>query len=228
MARPPITELTESEVTPALDRELIHLLSTCFTKPGDEVFRRRRYYIEPPTYRWIMRNAGGDLIAHAAAHDREAVVFPQQPDKGGGEAAGPTDSEQGSKQADGPGRSESGGGPPGGEVPPGARRLRIGGVSEVAVHPAARGMGHAKELLLLAHRSLARKGFRFAALFGRPEIYSSSGYTVVEYPVRYEDPKRGEWRRERFNDRSRECFMVASLTSTSWPEGEVDLQGPKF
>jgi len=192
MARPPIQELLDHEVTAQLDRELRALLNQCFTGPEDEVFAYRRYWKEPPTFRWIMRNAGGDLIAHLAAHDKVITVRAV----GATEAAGV--------------------------------ELRIAGIAEVCVHPAARGMGHVKELLYVAHPSLAKRGFDFGLLFGRPGVYRSSGYRVAENRVRYFDDRREEWKTETFADPEEGSLMCRPLTETEWPAGVVDLGGPKF
>jgi ribosomal protein S18 acetylase RimI-like enzyme len=200
MARPPITRLRDEEVSDSLDRELRNLLSICFTKPEDEVFRRRRYWKEPPTYRWIMRNAGGDLIAHAAAHDKLIRVRGSVP---------------------GAGESE----PRAGETP---TELRVAGMAEVAVHPAARGMGHVKELLGVAHPALERMGFDFALLFGRRAVYRSSGYRIADNPIHYYDDKAGEWKTERFNLPEEGCLMYRPLNRTDWPRGTVDVGGHRF
>lgn len=56
----------DDSVDDATDRELRVLLSTCFTKPGDDVFLKRRYHLEPPEHRWVVRAASGSVIAHAA------------------------------------------------------------------------------------------------------------------------------------------------------------------
>lgn len=188
MARPPIRQLTDEEVTDSLDRELRHLLTTCFTKPQDAVFHQRRYWKEPPHYRWIMRNAGGDLIAHVAAHDKLIVA-----------------------------RGEAGD----------EEKVRVAGIAEVMVHPAARGMGHVKEILPVAHAALERMEFAFATLFGRPAIYSSSGYRVAENLVRYYDDERDEWIEERFR-RPERSFMYRPLCRSDWPRGTIDLRGPRF
>lgn len=62
--------LSDSSVDDAGDRELRGLLSTCFTKPGDDVFSKRRYWREPYQHRWIIRNERGALIAHVGVHDK--------------------------------------------------------------------------------------------------------------------------------------------------------------
>ena len=66
--RTPVVRIADDEADATLDRELRALLSTCFTKPGDEIFRTRRYYAQPPSWRWSIRREDR-LIAHVAAHD---------------------------------------------------------------------------------------------------------------------------------------------------------------
>jgi len=65
-----IQYIRDDAVDAALDRELRDLLSTCFTKPEDVVFRERRYFIEPPKHRWLLRDDAGRLIAHVAVHEK--------------------------------------------------------------------------------------------------------------------------------------------------------------
>ena len=62
--------IEDSAVDAELDRQLRQLISTCFTKPGDAVFRDRRYFHEPPHWRWFVRGTPTELIAHIAAHDK--------------------------------------------------------------------------------------------------------------------------------------------------------------
>lgn len=66
----PSIYLPDSAVGSALDRELRALLTVCFTKPQDAVFRDRRYFREPPQHRWLARDDRGMLVAHAAVHDK--------------------------------------------------------------------------------------------------------------------------------------------------------------
>lgn len=132
----------DRDVSDALDHELRALLSACFTDPDeDQVFSYRRYWKEPPAYRWIMRNSGGDLIAH----------------------------------------------------------------------PGLEGMG-----------------FEFATLFGDPHVYRSSGYRIANDLVRYFDDKEGGWRTMRFDGGEDGAFLWFPLTRRDWPEGVVDIRGPKF
>lgn len=65
-----IRYIADADVDQELDLELRRLLSTCFTKPQDEVFKHRRYFHEPPAHRWLLRSEEGTLIAHLAMHER--------------------------------------------------------------------------------------------------------------------------------------------------------------
>ena len=64
----PVDRIADEAVDPTFDLELRNLLTRCFTKPGDEIFRSQRYFEIPPCWRWSVRS-GDRLIAHAAAHD---------------------------------------------------------------------------------------------------------------------------------------------------------------
>lgn len=47
--------LSDDNIDDASDRELRSLLSACFTKPGDAVFKTRRFWREPYKHRWTIR-----------------------------------------------------------------------------------------------------------------------------------------------------------------------------
>jgi len=68
-----IERIDDSSVDDVLDGELRELLSTCFTKPQDIVFRERRYFKEPPAWRWLMRVDKGRLIGNIAVHNKSVV-----------------------------------------------------------------------------------------------------------------------------------------------------------
>jgi predicted acetyltransferase len=68
--KPEIAYLSDDTIDAAGDQELRELLSTCFTKPGDEVFKTRRYWREPYKHRWIIRNEEGSLVAHVGIHEK--------------------------------------------------------------------------------------------------------------------------------------------------------------
>lgn len=67
---PAIDYIADSEVDARLDLALRELLSACFTKPQDHVFRTRRYFNEPPAHRWLVRDESGTPVAHLAAHEK--------------------------------------------------------------------------------------------------------------------------------------------------------------
>lgn len=69
-AHPIIEYVADSAVDDALDRELRGLLSTCFTKPQDHVFKSRRFFNQPPAHRWLIRDEAGRLAAHLALHEK--------------------------------------------------------------------------------------------------------------------------------------------------------------
>jgi hypothetical protein len=58
----------------------------------------------------------------------------------------------------------------------------------------------------------------FCVLFGKPEIYSSSGYVNVEN-LWYGSEEAG-W--------THRIAMMREMRSTSWPQEPVYLQGPNF
>ncbi|MFO8044146.1 MAG: GNAT family N-acetyltransferase [Alkalispirochaeta sp.] len=203
MARLPIEHIADQDVDEALDRELRSLLSVCFTRPQDHVFRQRRYWKEQPAYRWLMRTTGGDLVAQVAVHDKTFIV-----------------------------QSEREGLPAERDSTP--HTMRVAGIAEVCVHPAARGMGHVKELLGVAHAALEEMGFEFAALFGKPEVYRSSGYLFADNPVYFlddtddTDDAEDTWHTKRFDGRESGAFLWRPLARSDWPQGTIDIRGPKF
>lgn len=67
---PRVEYLLDDDVDDALDQELRGLLSTCFTKPQDVVFRDQRYFLEPYRHRWIIRNEMGAMVAHVGVHEK--------------------------------------------------------------------------------------------------------------------------------------------------------------
>ncbi|MEI8316170.1 MAG: GNAT family N-acetyltransferase [Verrucomicrobiota bacterium] len=71
---PVIEFLEDAAVNAVLDRQLRALLALCFTRPCDVVFRDRRYFHEPPRWRWFVRGASTELIAHIAVHDKRILT----------------------------------------------------------------------------------------------------------------------------------------------------------
>lgn len=67
---PKVEYLPDSSVDASLDAEIRALLTRCFTKPQDVVFKDRRYFCEPYEHRWVIRDAGRSVIAHAGVHQK--------------------------------------------------------------------------------------------------------------------------------------------------------------
>ena len=63
--------LPDTSVNDALDEEIRGLLATCFTKPQDVVFQEQRYFFEPYSHRWVIRDGQGNMVAHAGAHEKK-------------------------------------------------------------------------------------------------------------------------------------------------------------
>ena len=104
------------------------------------------------------------------------------------------------------------------EIVAGARRLPIGGIAEVCVHPDARGRGYVPLMLQAVHALLTDAGCAFAVLFGDPRVYGSSGYTAAANLSHGDDPAHGTPVRA----------LVRPLADAPWPDGPVFLPGPTF
>ncbi|MCB9512373.1 MAG: GNAT family N-acetyltransferase [Deferribacteres bacterium] len=78
----PIQYIADKDVDNSLDQALRRLLTVCFTKPGDEVFQKRRYFIDPPIHRWIIADKE-KLVAHVAAHEKTIIHNAQKMTIGG-------------------------------------------------------------------------------------------------------------------------------------------------
>jgi hypothetical protein len=63
-----VESYADGEIDRSLDSELRELLSTCF--PKDPSFKIQRYWKEPPLRHWLIRDAHGRPVAHAAVHRR--------------------------------------------------------------------------------------------------------------------------------------------------------------
>ncbi len=67
------------------------------------------------------------------------------------------------------------------------------------------------------------QGIPFGILLGDLRVYGSSGYRGVENSIRHLDPKTGEWLIEPLPS-----FLIKPLGIVDWPNGVIDLRGPKF
>jgi predicted acetyltransferase len=105
-------------------------------------------------------------------------------------------------------------------VKAGGEVSKIAGIAEVSIHPDYRGRGYVRMMLSSIHDWLAAHGFVFAVLFGKREVYQSSGYVVVEN-LYHGDPAQGE-------RKLAASVMVKELSGKLWPETPVFLPGPAF
>src|ERR1700742_3666755 len=60
----------EPDVSEQLDRELRALISGCFNSPQDAFLRDQRWVREMPLHRYMLRDEHGQLVAHAAVHEK--------------------------------------------------------------------------------------------------------------------------------------------------------------
>jgi predicted N-acetyltransferase YhbS len=100
--------------------------------------------------------------------------------------------------------------------------FRIGGVSEICVLPKYRNLGLVKQLLQGIHEWAEAAGLPFTMLFGQPKVYSSSGYTLIQNPLRMENSVTRQW--NPFCGKP----MIRKLSAQEWPSGLIDLRGPTF
>lgn len=66
--------VADATVDAAMDARICALLSECFTKPQDVVFRTQRYFREPYPHRWVITTGQGALVAHAGVHEKRIVA----------------------------------------------------------------------------------------------------------------------------------------------------------
>ncbi len=68
-----LISIRDSDVDGVLDAQIRDLLSLCFTKPGDEVFRTQRFFREPPQHRWFLTGQHDPILAHVALHEKQVT-----------------------------------------------------------------------------------------------------------------------------------------------------------
>jgi len=168
--------LADISVDAELDQDLRNLLSSCFKKPQDHVFKDRRYFKDPYQHRWVIKNEVGALVAHVGVHNKI--------------------------------------------VEAGEYRYKIGGIAEVCVLPEYRGHGYVRSILNDIHQWMEENKLDFAMLFGKTDIYSSSGY-VATNNLTGTDATTGK----RISMHS----MIRPISTKTWPTDiDVHLIGNKF
>ncbi len=103
------------------------------------------------------------------------------------------------------------------------KNYKIGGIAEVCVKQKYRGRGYAKELLNTAHNYLFNINYDYSLLFGKVEIYSSSGYKRIKNKIKFFDLEKQIWITVVHED-----AMYKKINNTEWLEGIIDLKGPIF
>lgn len=107
------------------------------------------------------------------------------------------------------------------EILVGDCRFMVGGIGGVATLPQYRRRGYARQLFEQANEYLKKDhDISFGMLFCAPEkvqYYALSGYIEVHNPLYIHI--KGQ--RKLFTDTK----MVLPISTTPWPEGEVDIQG---
>jgi predicted acetyltransferase len=78
-----LLRLIEPDVSDEMDAGIRELLSTCFTKTQDTIFRTQRFWQERPARHYVVREANGRLIAHANYHDKRLGCEPGEVRIGG-------------------------------------------------------------------------------------------------------------------------------------------------
>lgn len=71
---PKVEYVPDETIDDVQDAELRGLLTTCFTKSADVVFKHRRYFVDPYPHRWVVRNDDGALVAHVGVHDKVGIT----------------------------------------------------------------------------------------------------------------------------------------------------------
>ncbi len=105
----------------------------------------------------------------------------------------------------------------------GEKTIGIAGVAEICVHPIYRGKGLVRELLSEIHSWAKGRHYSFAFLFGKTEIYRSSGYIQCNNQFKCVDHYENIEEIRQIDD-----AHYYPLKNESWPESLIDIQGPKF
>ncbi|MEP7050845.1 MAG: GNAT family N-acetyltransferase [Pseudomonadota bacterium] len=73
-AAPQLEYVREPDVSAALDGELRALISGSFTSPENAFLKHQRWVREMPLHRYLLRALDGQLVAHAAVHEKRIGI----------------------------------------------------------------------------------------------------------------------------------------------------------
>jgi predicted N-acetyltransferase YhbS len=166
----------DGELTDDDDNRLRRLLFASF--PHELGFLKRRFLRERPAHRWLLLDDCGELIGHAAVHEKTIGT-----NRG---------------------------------------NLKVGGLAEVCVSSRYRRRGLVARMLAAIHAWLAERGFAFSMLFGSLPVYRASGYELIGNEIVSANSFAWLWNRFRGKP------MVKPLAGIPWPDGPIDLRGPRF
>lgn len=103
------------------------------------------------------------------------------------------------------------------------KHIPIAGVALVCVRPEFRGKGLVRQLLAEVHNWAKTKNYPFAFLFGKNEIYRSSGYIQCTNQFKYLNHIENTEEVKPI-----ETARYHPLKNQPWPKSTIDLQGPVF
>jgi GNAT superfamily N-acetyltransferase len=110
------------------------------------------------------------------------------------------------------------------EITVNGEKYKTGGIAEVCVEPSYRGLGLVKTMLKAAHVWMRENGYDFSLLWAsHTNVYASSGYCPIPNEVKYYDPDANVWLIKAFPD-----MMAAQIGIWEFPDGLIELNGPKF
>jgi predicted acetyltransferase len=103
------------------------------------------------------------------------------------------------------------------------KRISIAGIAGVCVHPDYRGRGLLRQMLSEVHTWARNRHYSFAFLFGKNEIYRSSGYIQCNNEFKFINHRNNIEEIKQI-----ETAHYFSLGNKSWPTSLIDIQGPMF
>jgi hypothetical protein len=107
------------------------------------------------------------------------------------------------------------------------RKISIAGIAYVCTHPEYRRKGLVKQVLAEIHRWAKEQqsgdNYSFSFLFGKNEIYKSSGYIKCKNEFRFTNRKNYVVETKQI-----ETAHYFPLGNESWPESLIDIQGAQF
>ena len=102
-------------------------------------------------------------------------------------------------------------------------KISIAGIAYVCTHPEYRRKGLVKQVLAKIHNWAKNKHYSFAFLFGKNDIYRSSGYIQCNNEFKFYNHNKNIVETNKIKG-----AHYFPLGNKSWPESIIDIQGPQF